>query len=576
MEDRPPSDSSLEGTLDKDMSIGGLSPSLSANNPRSRQDEPTSKSSAPLVDHPTAGAPLTVRGQNDELASILSVVERLETVKPSAIGLSETKDADVLSGRGGGTNLHPGNRYFRQLIVSHSSSYDKATKSKKPLVARDVVQQIRRRGGRFLRKDSTDGLFYEIGDDLAREKASQAFRHRTFELRKQKEGSHNEAAEPDATRQIQPPKRMRTTSPDQHLAANAKGNDGSKRQKKDVLVAVAYPARKTHGGIHDIGHMDKDGMRESSSARDTNESLKKRGAQGTTGTRSRPILKEEKEGLTMTTAPEPPPPPWPVADTFPSFVYQSSTGPVSHLLSGISSHPSLRTMLPRRETSASGSFLGGSRNDWDPRFSSAMATRASATSSVSRPNFVGRSHELAQPRDDGRRISWDSLTTFPTSSEDRVPTVNHPFLNSQKSAIDDGTNRALQSSLTTTSFRHQEDSSAALGLLSAPSHDTRFLPQGFQSPWSLLGRLSSQQLALQHPSLVATSLSSSTPTSADVDEYERSLLAAEYILLRRIQQERATLLGRLAQPPPPQQQHEQKEQEQSKGPQNYPSHQGYG
>ncbi len=130
-----------------------------------------------------ASANDSVRSE-DLVPSIITNVVRVESVKPSLSGFHESKDMDVLSGRGGGTNLHPGNRYFRQLIVSHSDSYDKASKAKKPFVARDVVRKIRERGGRFLRKDNTTGLFYEIGDELAREKASQAFRHRTFELRK--------------------------------------------------------------------------------------------------------------------------------------------------------------------------------------------------------------------------------------------------------------------------------------------------------------------------------------------------------------------------------------------------------
>jgi hypothetical protein len=92
-------------------------------------------------------------------------------------------DRDVLSGRGGGTNLHPGNRRYRDLILSHRKEYDLASKAKKPSVSRQIVHLIRQNGGRFLRKDSNVGKYYEIGDDLAREKTSQALRHRTFEMR---------------------------------------------------------------------------------------------------------------------------------------------------------------------------------------------------------------------------------------------------------------------------------------------------------------------------------------------------------------------------------------------------------
>ena len=95
-------------------------------------------------------------------------------------GIEHYSDCDVLSGRGGGTNLHPGNRYFRNLILSHLEMYDIANKSEKPNVARTIVQNIRDKGGRFLRKEK-DGLYHEIGDEAAREKTSQGLRHRTFE-----------------------------------------------------------------------------------------------------------------------------------------------------------------------------------------------------------------------------------------------------------------------------------------------------------------------------------------------------------------------------------------------------------
>ena len=36
-------------------------------------------------------------------------------------------DKDVLCGRGGGTNLHTGNLYYRELILSQCSAYENAT-----------------------------------------------------------------------------------------------------------------------------------------------------------------------------------------------------------------------------------------------------------------------------------------------------------------------------------------------------------------------------------------------------------------------------------------------------------------
>jgi hypothetical protein len=105
-------------------------------------------------------------------------------VPPSKEGTSIFSDNDVLSGRGGGTNVHPGNRNFRDLINLHRRAYLKARKNDKPAISRAIVRTIRESTGRFLRKDEKTGLWFEIGDDAAREKTSQALRQRAPEMRK--------------------------------------------------------------------------------------------------------------------------------------------------------------------------------------------------------------------------------------------------------------------------------------------------------------------------------------------------------------------------------------------------------
>lgn len=105
-------------------------------------------------------------------------------VGPSDKGLAFFNDNDVLSGRGGGTNVHPGNRTFRDLINLHRRSYLKARKNDKPAISRAIVRVIREQNGRFLKRDEKSNLWYEIGDDAAREKTSQALRQRAPEMRK--------------------------------------------------------------------------------------------------------------------------------------------------------------------------------------------------------------------------------------------------------------------------------------------------------------------------------------------------------------------------------------------------------
>lgn len=83
---------------------------------------------------------------------------------------------DVLCGRGGGTNTQVGNRKYRLLVQEFQPTYLLCRRKEKPLIARTIVLIIRKRGGRFLKKNEEDGGFYEVGDEKAEAKTSQALR----------------------------------------------------------------------------------------------------------------------------------------------------------------------------------------------------------------------------------------------------------------------------------------------------------------------------------------------------------------------------------------------------------------
>lgn len=95
-------------------------------------------------------------------------------VSSEAIPDSDINDKDVLSGRGGGTNNHPGNKEFRSLVDQYRSEYVLSKKWAKRQIAKNIVESIRSKGGRFLKKEG--GVWYDIGDQKAREKTSQALR----------------------------------------------------------------------------------------------------------------------------------------------------------------------------------------------------------------------------------------------------------------------------------------------------------------------------------------------------------------------------------------------------------------
>jgi hypothetical protein len=111
-----------------------------------------------------------MKGDSDDDAPPLKVSDGpiLPFVQPGTEGITTINDNDVLSGtceqswrdflllksygsshrvslvwhgkgRGGGTNLHPGNRQFRDLINLYRRDYLKARKNDKPSISRSIV-----------------------------------------------------------------------------------------------------------------------------------------------------------------------------------------------------------------------------------------------------------------------------------------------------------------------------------------------------------------------------------------------------------------------------------------------------
>lgn len=98
------------------------------------------------------------------------------SITPVLESATQMGEHDVLCGRGGGTNSQMGNRRYRALVRDFQPTYLMARRREKPLMARSVVLVVRKRGGRFLRRDDDDGRLYEVGDEKAEAKTSQALR----------------------------------------------------------------------------------------------------------------------------------------------------------------------------------------------------------------------------------------------------------------------------------------------------------------------------------------------------------------------------------------------------------------
>ena len=99
-----------------------------------------------------------------------------ESNDPVCASLADVNSYDVLCGRGGGTNSQLGNRRYRQLVQDFQPTYLLARRKEKPLLARTIVLIIRKRGGRFLKKNEETGELMEVGDTKAEAKTSQALR----------------------------------------------------------------------------------------------------------------------------------------------------------------------------------------------------------------------------------------------------------------------------------------------------------------------------------------------------------------------------------------------------------------
>jgi hypothetical protein len=110
------------------------------------------------------------------------------TVPPKGIGpIADPNVNDVLCGRGGRINSHPGNVQFRDVIHRKKKEYLAPTTKKlqKAHIAAGIVQDIRTMDppGRFLKEEKGSGMWYDIGDAKAIKKTGQALREDAPDIR---------------------------------------------------------------------------------------------------------------------------------------------------------------------------------------------------------------------------------------------------------------------------------------------------------------------------------------------------------------------------------------------------------
>jgi hypothetical protein len=100
--------------------------------------------------------------------------------------ITELNDNDVLLGRGTGARQFIGNERFRSLVAEYKEDYSSAPKKKeKEMIARELFEDIKWLGGRFLTLVETDtpvndvvkkGEWYEVEESRALKKCKRALR----------------------------------------------------------------------------------------------------------------------------------------------------------------------------------------------------------------------------------------------------------------------------------------------------------------------------------------------------------------------------------------------------------------
>lgn len=91
-------------------------------------------------------------------------------------------DADVLFGRGGRSNHHPGNKIYRDIVTEKQPFYRNCDKNEKTKVAQSIVDAVTIEAkGRFLELDKATSMWYLVPNIVARRKVGQALRENNTE-----------------------------------------------------------------------------------------------------------------------------------------------------------------------------------------------------------------------------------------------------------------------------------------------------------------------------------------------------------------------------------------------------------
>jgi len=129
---------------------------------------PKTKAAVAQIVKPVVQAPLQ--------ASKNGTKRRIRRKEPAVRKYVVATEKDILLGRGGGSNHHKGNIYYRKRILHLQPPYKALDRDEKTAMSEDVVKWVQKGGGRFLKRECKGSPWYIVTDATARQKVSQALR----------------------------------------------------------------------------------------------------------------------------------------------------------------------------------------------------------------------------------------------------------------------------------------------------------------------------------------------------------------------------------------------------------------
>ena len=102
-----------------------------------------------------------------------------DTQDPSTMSVVAPTPRDVLLGRGKPYQDFIGNIRFGLLVDQYLDRHNMAPKFEKTILSMSVVQTVKNRNGRFLKKNKETDMWDVVSDDAARDKVAHAFRTKT-------------------------------------------------------------------------------------------------------------------------------------------------------------------------------------------------------------------------------------------------------------------------------------------------------------------------------------------------------------------------------------------------------------